>query len=107
MAPGTIFGGTIFGGILDEVLAVGDARFLDRCHARLDNFRGGGTTLLLISHSSKTVLDYCQRCVWLERGVMKADGPAAQVLKQYEAEMHAAQPAPEPAPEPVAVAAGD
>ncbi len=83
--------------ILDEVLAVGDVRFLDRCHARLDSFRDAGTTLVLISHSTPTVLDYCARCVWLERGVMKADGDAEQVIEQYEAAMHVAQSVPEPA----------
>ncbi len=105
--------------ILDEVLAVGDVRFLDRCHARLDTFRDSGTTLLLVSHSPVTVLDYCKRCLWLERGVMKADGDAAEVLERYQEAMHTGQPAPEavpepslqaapePAPEPVAVAAGD
>ncbi len=89
--------------ILDEVLAVGDVRFLDRCHARLASFRDAGTTLVLISHSTRTVLDYCRRCVWLERGVMKADGAAEQVIKQYEDAMHVAQTVPEP----VAVATGD
>ncbi len=83
--------------ILDEVLAVGDARFLDRCQARLEDFRDAGTTLLLISHSSRTVLDYCNRCIWLEKGVMKADGEASEVLDRYGQAMHAAQPAPEPA----------
>ncbi len=101
--------------ILDEVLAVGDVRFLDRCHAKIDTFRDAGTTLLLVSHSHKTVLDYCQRCVWLERGVMKADGAAAEVLERYEEAMHvnqpvrdpAADPVAEPVAEPVAVVAGD
>ena len=107
--------------ILDEVLAVGDVRFLDRCHARIDTFREAGTTLLVVSHVSQTVLDYCSRCIWLDRGVMMADGEAAEVLERYEETMHAAQPAPEPesesepelepklepAPEAVAVAAGD
>ncbi len=82
--------------ILDEVLAVGDVRFLDRCHARLAAFRDAGTTLLLISHSTRMVLHYCDRCVWLERGVMKADGAAEQVIKQYEDVMHGARPVPEP-----------
>ncbi len=112
--------------ILDEVLAVGDVRFLDRCHDRLKTFRESGTTLVLISHVTSTVLDYCERCVWLERGVMQADGPAEEVLDRYEKAMHvpapvteAAEPQPdatedpegeeasEPASEAVAVAAGD
>lgn len=93
--------------ILDEVLAVGDVRFLDRCHARLDNFRGAGTTLILVSHSPKLVLEYCKRCIWLDSGVMKADGDAVSVLERYETAMHASQPVLGPVSEPVAVAAGD
>ena len=90
--------------ILDEVLAVGDVRFLDRCHARLAYFRDAGTTLVLISHVSQTVLDYCGRCLWLERGMLKADGAAAEVLERYEQAMHAAS---QPAPEPAAIPTGD
>ncbi len=100
--------------ILDEVLAVGDARFLDRCHDRLKSFREAGTTLVLISHVAQTVLDYCERCVWLDHGVMQADGDAAEILERYGEAMHVAQPAAEaeaeaepeasPEAEPVAVA---
>ena len=83
--------------ILDEVLAVGDVRFLDRCHKRLDAFRDAGTTLVLISHSSRLVLEYCHRCLWLERGVMMADGDAKDVIERYEQAMHVTEPAEEPA----------
>ncbi len=83
--------------ILDEVLAVGDVRFLDRCHKRLDDFREAKTTLVLISHSSRTVLDYCRRCVWLERGVVMADGEAEDVIGRYEKAMHTVEPTGEPA----------
>ena len=86
-------------------------RFLDLCHARLETFRDSGTTLILVSHAPQTVLQYCRRCIWLERGVMKADGDAAEVLEQYGEAMHAAQPmvqpVPAPIPEAVPVAAGD
>ncbi len=85
--------------ILDEVLAVGDVRFLDRCHDRLATFRKAGTTLLLVSHSSKTVLDYCDRCIWIEHGVLKADGAAAEVLDSYQQAMHVSGPVPDPAAE--------
>jgi homopolymeric O-antigen transport system ATP-binding protein len=84
--------------ILDEVLAVGDVRFLDRCHKRLDVFRDAGTTLVLISHSSQTVLDYCHRCLWLERGVVMADGAAEDVIERYEQAMHAPEPTAENEP---------
>lgn len=83
--------------ILDEVLTVGDVRFLDRCHARIDSFRRAGTTLLLISHAPQVVLEYCSRCVWLDQGRLCEDGPATEVLGRYEAAMHAAPAAIEQA----------
>ena len=60
--------------ILDEVLAVGDARFLKRCEERLQTFRDAGTTTLLISHSTFMVSQYSTRCIWMDRGRLVADG---------------------------------
>lgn len=70
--------------ILDEVLAVGDAAFLERCHQRLDEFRAAGTTLLLVSHAPEQVRASCERCVWLDGGTVVADGPMSDVLTRYE-----------------------
>ncbi len=75
--------------ILDEVLAVGDVRFLDRCHARLKTFRDAGCTILLISHSPEMVLDYTTRCIWLDGGCLKADGTSTEVIERYTTAMHA------------------
>jgi ABC-type polysaccharide/polyol phosphate transport system ATPase subunit len=69
--------------ILDEVLAVGDASFTERCEERMRRFHEAGTTILLVSHSTKAVLDSCARCLWLDAGQLRADGPAAQVVEQY------------------------
>ncbi len=92
--------------ILDEVLSVGDARFVARCQERLDSFREAGTTILLVSHAITMLQDYSTRCIWLERGKLRADGPPQQVLADYAVAM-APQPAPkpEPAPKPVPVGA--
>ena len=84
--------------ILDEVLAVGDVRFLDRCRQRLETFRRAGTTILLISHSPATVLDYSSRVIWLERGLLKADGGPEEVLARYSEAMHAPATQAEPIP---------
>ncbi len=73
--------------ILDEVLTVGDARFLNRCEARIEQFRAAGTTILLISHVSAMVQKYSTRCLWLDRGRMVADGEPEQVLADYDAMM--------------------
>jgi len=69
--------------ILDEVLAVGDARFLKRCEQRIEEFRQAGTTILIVSHDSEAVRKNCRRCLWLERGELRADGPTDEVLARY------------------------
>ena len=73
--------------ILDEVLTVGDSRFLARCESRIEEFRSAGTTILLISHVSAMIQKYSTRCLWLDRGCMVADGEPGQVLADYEAVM--------------------
>jgi len=69
--------------ILDEVLSVGDARFLRRCEAQMQRFQTEGSTLLLASHSVEAVRENCERAIWLERGRVEADGPSGDVLDQY------------------------
>ena len=69
--------------ILDEVLAVGDARFLVRCHHRLRTFRKAGTTILLVSHSPAEVVKHCTRCLWIDDGVLRADGNPRDILGHY------------------------
>ncbi len=69
--------------ILDEVLAVGDAEFVRRCEERLATFRALGTTLLLVSHSPEAVRSTCERCLWLEKGALVADGAVDEVLETY------------------------
>jgi ABC-type polysaccharide/polyol phosphate transport system ATPase subunit len=69
--------------ILDEVLAVGDAQFVRLCEERLSSFRDQGTTLLLVSHNPEAVRNTCERCLWLEKGRLRADGPVDAVLAEY------------------------
>ncbi len=69
--------------ILDEVLAVGDARFLNRCHERITNFRDAGVTILLISHSPELLMRYSTRCLWLEGGHLHSDGPPEEITEHY------------------------
>jgi len=69
--------------ILDEVLAVGDATFTAKCEERLRRFHDAGSTVILVSHSPKAVLDNCSRCLWLDDGRLRADGESAKVLDLY------------------------
>ena len=69
--------------VLDEVLAVGDARFLVRCHRRLRAFRDAGSTIILVSHSPMEIMKYCNRCLWIDEGLLKADGDPKGILGHY------------------------
>lgn len=69
--------------ILDEVLAVGDARFLARCERRIAEFREYGTALLLVSHGLDAIRNNCDRAIWLEAGRIQIDGTAEEVIERY------------------------
>ena len=71
--------------LLDEVLAVGDQAFRDRCLARLRAYHASGGTLILVSHEMEQVRELCSRAVWLEKGTLRMDGDAASVLEAYAA----------------------
>ena len=81
--------------ILDEILAVGDARFQSRCEQRLGEFRDAGTALLLVSHDPAAVRANCSRAIWLERGKVMADGSVAEVVERYSESTPIGRPAPE------------
>ena len=70
--------------IVDEVLAVGDFRFQEKCRERMQQMLSGGTTLLFVSHSAAQVRELCQKALWLEHGKIKAYGLADEVCKEYE-----------------------
>ena len=69
--------------ILDEVLSVGDARFLRRCERRMEEFRERGSTLLLVSHDVEAIRENCGRAIWLEKGRIEESGPAGDVVERY------------------------
>ena len=68
--------------IIDEALAVGDARFVQKCMRFLNDFRKRGT-LLFVSHDTAAVLGLCARAIWLDQGRMRALGPAKEVCEAY------------------------
>ncbi len=79
--------------ILDEVLAVGDAAFTRRCEERIAEFHQAGTTILLVSHSEAAIKKSCTRCLWLDAGRLRADGPTEQVLAAYSSDSNGTEPA--------------
>jgi ABC-2 type transport system ATP-binding protein/lipopolysaccharide transport system ATP-binding protein len=69
--------------ILDEVLAVGDSAFTDKCEQRIREFHDAGTTVLMVSHNPQAVRENCSRCIWLDAGRLRADGATEEVLDLY------------------------
>ena len=87
--------------ILDEVLAVGDARFVHRCEAKLQEMRDAGTALLLVTHDLGAVRRQCDRAIWLDHGHMMAQGDPEEVLQRYaEATATGIPTGPPAAPQP-------
>jgi len=69
--------------LVDEVLAVGDARFQAKCLDRMRTIQRDGTTILFVSHATELVRRFCNRCIWLEEGRLILDGDAAAVTDRY------------------------
>ncbi|MBL8047887.1 MAG: ABC transporter ATP-binding protein [Chthonomonas sp.] len=69
--------------IVDEVLAVGDAKFEQKCYDRLAEFRQAGGTIFFVSHNPDAVERVADRCLWMEKGKLRADGPATEILSAY------------------------
>lgn len=76
--------------LIDEVLAVGDLRFRERCLRRLRDLRRNGVTIVLVSHELAQIRELCDRALWLVDGQVRQDGPSGEVVEQYELEMFAA-----------------
>lgn len=69
--------------VVDEVLAVGDAEFQERCLGRMSGLSREGRTGIFVSHDLGAVAQLCTRCVWLDRGRLVADGPTDDVIARY------------------------
>ncbi|HEX7177601.1 MAG TPA: ABC transporter ATP-binding protein [Pyrinomonadaceae bacterium] len=68
---------------MDEVLAVGDVGFQQKCLDKMHEIRQQGRTILFVSHSMAAVTRLCQRVIWLDHGRMVQDGPAHAVVNDY------------------------
>lgn len=70
--------------IVDEVLAVGDFRFQEKCQKRMAEMMSGGTTLLFVSHSTSQVRSLCQKAVWIDKGRIVQYGDVNDICDAYE-----------------------
>lgn len=70
--------------ILDEVLSVGDMFFRKKSEARIKEMMHGGSTVLIVSHSTSVIRNNCTKAVWIEKGIMRAIGDPKDVCAAYE-----------------------
>lgn len=69
--------------IVDEALAVGDVRFQRKCFRRLDQLKAKGVSILFVTHSTDSVLHYCDRAIMLDGGELKLTGSPKEVVQAY------------------------
>lgn len=69
--------------IVDEVLAVGDHAFQEKCFAKIDEFKSGGGSILFVSHKREDVERVADRCIWLSRGMIRAEGKPNDIMNLY------------------------
>ncbi len=72
--------------LVDEVLAVGDKGFREKCYRRIEELLAGGRTLFFVSHNEKDLRRFCTRGLYLDAGSLVLDGPIGDVLERYNAD---------------------
>ena len=69
--------------IVDEALSVGDKQFQNRSEARMRQLRENAGTVFLVSHAMESILETCNRVIWLEKGLIRMDGDPKKVVAAY------------------------
>jgi ABC-2 type transport system ATP-binding protein len=72
--------------LVDEVLAVGDKAFREKCYRRIEELLAGGRTLFFVSHNERDLRRFCSRGLYLDKGALVLDGPIDTVLDRYNAD---------------------
>ncbi|PPL17333.1 MULTISPECIES: ABC transporter ATP-binding protein [Microterricola] len=72
--------------LVDEVLAVGDKAFREKCYRRIEELLASGRTLFFVSHNERDLRRFCTRGLYLDKGALVLDAPIAEVLARYNAE---------------------
>ena len=69
--------------LIDEILAVGDQHFQDKCFNKLMELKNSGKTIVIVSHSLGSIQRFCDRAVWLNNGRVQMDGEIDKVISEY------------------------
>ena len=72
--------------LVDEVLAVGDKAFREKCYRRIEELLATGRTLFFVSHNERDLRRFCTRGLYLDKGALAMDAPIADVLDRYNAD---------------------
>ena len=69
--------------LIDEILAVGDQHFQEKCYAKLHQLKKDGKTIVIVSHSLDAIKDLCDRAIWINQGKIEKDGKTTEVINEY------------------------
>jgi ABC-type polysaccharide/polyol phosphate transport system ATPase subunit len=69
--------------LLDEVLSVGDGAFVAKCLDRMRHFKRAGKTIVLVSHDTSTILEWCDCALWMDSGSVRLEGSPDRVVDAY------------------------
>ena len=69
--------------LVDEILAVGDQHFQDKCFAKLIELKNSNKTIVIVSHSLNSVKKLCDRAIWIYEGKVRMDGNTEKVIEEY------------------------
>jgi len=69
--------------VVDEVLAVGDIQFQKKCLNKMNEVARGGRTILFVSHNMGAISQLCERCIWLQEGKIRDEGPTTSIVAAY------------------------
>ncbi len=69
--------------LIDEILAVGDQHFQEKCYAKLEELRDSGKTIVIVTHSLGVVKELCHRAIWIYKGEFRLDGDPTYVIDEY------------------------
>ena len=69
--------------LIDEILAVGDQHFQDKCFEKLEQLKKSDKTIVIVSHSLGPVKKLCDRAVWIYNGEVREDGKCSEVIDDY------------------------
>ena len=69
--------------LIDEILAVGDANFQQKCFAKLNDLKKQGITIVIVTHDSNTIRSFCDRAIWVNKGKIVFDGDANKAVDKY------------------------